>query len=171
MKILIILLLCVILLTSCDAPAGSIMGDLQKDNLLRDYNALVVERDNLQLEVNRLENTSANLTALRAEHNKLINNYTALQTQYAILEAYNQSQREQYDALLETFAMQFADKGDAITYLYKENIKLEEKHKELNTQIASVHSENVTILSANLTDNEYSAFYKGWKLWWGEFND
>jgi len=168
MKKLTILLLCVILLIGCGKPMPGVENDTQ---LLEDYNALMVENDALKAQIGILEKAKEKITINQNEYNKLINDYHALQTQYVILEAYSQTIRDQYTALLEQFSTRYVDTGKKYTELYKMNMKLVERYKELDYQIAAVHKEKVPLLSDNLTESEYSAFYKGWELWWGEFND
>jgi len=169
MKLIIILLLVIlILLPGCDAPVTV----AERENQLQaDYDALLVKQTTLIQENERLGNASANLTDLRNEHNKLINNYTTLQTQYAIMEAYYESLRNQYNQLVDQFSSKYSESGAFITGLHNENLKITARYKELDELIAAVNSGNVSILSDNLTDIEYNAFYKGWKLWWGSFNE
>ncbi len=168
MKNLIIILLCVILLTGCGKPTPAVENDTQ---MLDDYNTLMAENGELKVQIGILEKAKEEITATQNEHNKLINDYHALQTNYIILEVYSQTIRDQYTNLLNQFSTRSVDSGERYTELYKMNMKLVESYKELDGQIAAVHSGNVSILFDNLTDSEYSAFYKGWKLWWGEFND
>ncbi len=166
--IITLLLLLLIILLGCDAP---VTVAERSDQLLHDYNTLLAENDALKSQIGILEKAKEEITATQDEHNKLILDYHNLQTQYVILEAYSQTIRDQYTALLEQFSTRYVDTGVKYTELYKMNMKLIERYKELDGQIAAVHSGNVSILSDNLTDSEYSVFYKGWKLWWGEFND
>ena len=168
MKKLIILLLCVILLSSCDAP---VTVPERSNQLVADYDALKTDYNALLLECEKKENASTNLTALRNTHNKLINDYHALQTQYVILEAYSQTIREQYNALLPQIGKTSADKDKAMKELAQQYAIVENRYRLITNQLDAVHKENVSILSDNLTDIEYNAFYKGWKLWWGEFNE
>jgi len=168
MKKLIVLLLCVILLAGCDAP---VTVAERSDQLVNDYNALLVEQDNQLLEIERLKKANEKCTSLRDEHNALINDYSNLQTQYVVLEAYSKIIRDQYTALLEQFSTRYVDSGERYTEIYKQNMILTETYRELNEQIDAVHKGNVPLLSDNLTETEYNAFYKGWNLWWGEFNE
>ena len=161
MKKLIILLLCVILLSGCDAPVTV----AERENQLQaDYDALLVKQTTLIQENERLENASANLTDLRNTHNKLINNYTTLQTQYAILEAYYEAATEQYNAMIEQSSSKYVYTDETIKELSQKYAKLDWQWQHLNTQIEAVNNKNVPILSDNLTDIEYNAFYKGWEL-------
>jgi len=169
MKLIITLLLIILIpLSGCDAP---VTVAERSDQLVDDYNALLVEKDNLLLENTRLEKAKEECTGLRDEHNALINDYSNLQTQYVVLEAYSQTIRDQYTALLEQFSTRYVDSGERYTEIYKQNMILTERYRELDGQIEAVHKENVPLLSDNLTEPEYNAFYKGWRLWWGEFND
>ena len=166
--IITLLLILLILLPGCDAP---VTVAERSDLLLHDYNTLLAENDALKAQIGILEKAKEEITATQDEFNKLILDYHNLQTQYVILEAYSQTIRDQYTVLIEQFSTRYVDTGVKYTELYKMNMKLIERYKELDGQIAAVHSGNVSILSDNLTDSEYSVFYKGWKLWWGEFND
>jgi len=166
--IIVILLFFTILLSGCGKPTPTVENDIQ---LLDDYNALMAENNELKVQVGILEKAKEEITITQNEHNKLINDYHALQTQYVILEAYSQTIRDQYTALLNQFSTGYVDTGQKYTELYKMNMKLVERYKELDGQIEAVHKKKVPLLSDNLTEIEYNAFYKGWELWWGEFND
>lgn len=165
---LTILLLIAILLVGCGSPAPAVENDTQ---LLDDYNALTTENNELKGKIGILEKAKEEITATQDEYNKLILDYHNLQTQYVILEAYSQTVRDQYTNLLEQFSTRYVDSGERYTELYKMNMKLVERYKELDGQIEAVHKEKVSLLSDNLTEIEYNAFYKGWKLWWGNFNE
>ena len=167
-KLIILLLLCVILLSGCGNPVPEVENDTQ---LLDDYNILMVENEELRVQIGILEKAKEEITATQNEYNKLILDYHNLQTQYVILEAYSQTIRDQYTTLLEQFSTRYVDTGVKYTELYKMNMKLIERYKELDGQIEAVHRGNVSILSDNLTDSEYGVFYTGCKLWWGEFID
>jgi len=156
------------LLTGCDAP---VTVAERSNQLLHDYNALMVENDALKTQIGILEKAKEEITINQDECNKLINDYHALQTQYVILEAYSQTIRDQYNALLPQIGVRNADKEKATKELAQQYAIVKNRHRLIMSQLDAVHKENVPILSDNLTDIEYRAFYKGWNLWWGEFNE
>lgn len=165
-KKLIILLLCVILLSGCGTP------DAVTDNQLQaDYDSLLADYDYSVLENERLGNVSANLTAIIKKHNQLANDYHALQTKYTILEAYYNTAVEQHNKAIAQYSDVYVYRKDAMKDLNLEYARAELRLKNINIHLDAVHDKNVPILSDNLTDIEYSAFYKGWELWWGTFNE
>lgn len=167
---LIIMLIIAILLSGCGngTPIDNIEDD---DFLFKEHQALLVRFDNLLLEIDRLKKAKQELSANAKKCNELINSYSSLQTKYAILESYYQNLTEQYNALLPQIGAQYVDKDKAMQELTEQYAELEKRQLLITNQIQLVRSKNVPLLSANLTDIEYNAFYKGWELWWGTFNE
>ena len=168
MKKIITMLLLIILLSGCDAP---VTVAERTDELRYEHEALQVEYDNLLLNYGILEKAKDELSNLRDEHNKLITEYTNLQTKYAILESYYKNLQEQYTALLPQIGKTSADKDKAMKEMARQYALTDLHLRQINEQIEAVHTKNVPLLSANLTDIEYNAFYKGWELWWWTFNE
>lgn len=166
-KITIIILLIAILLSGCGSPSV-VPDDAQ---LKEDYATLLADYNNLTLNAERLEKANAELTSNQEKCNELINAYSSLQTKYAILESYYNNLQEQYNALLPQIGVQNIEKDKAMKELAQQYAISENRLRLITNQIEAVRSKNVPLLSANLTDIEYNAFYKGWELWWGEFND
>lgn len=167
MKITILLLIA-ILLSGCDAP---VTVAERTGQLLYDYNALQAEHETLLINYATLKKAKEELSNKVAECNELINSYASLQTQYAILESYYNNLQEQYTTLLPLIGVQSADREKAMKELAQQYAIMKNRQREITNQIQAVHSESVPILSANLTAEEYAAFYKGWKLWWWTFNE
>ena len=168
MKLIITLLLFTILLSGCGLPEPL---PTPKEQLKIDYATLLSDYNNLMMKADRLEKANAELIGNQDKCNELINAYSNLQTQYIILEAYYQSVADQYNALLPQIGSQNIASDKALKELNKQYMDLEKRQLEITTQIQAVHSKSVTLLSDNLTDIEYNAFYKGWELWWGSFNE
>ena len=165
---LIIILLIAILLSGCDAP---VTVAERTDNLLYDYNALQAEHETLLINYEALKKAKEELSNQVAECNELINSYASLQTKYVILESYYNNLQEQYNALLPQIGKTSVDKDKAMKELAQQYAITDNRLRLLTNQIQAVHTRNVPILSANLTDIEYNAFYKGWELWWWTFNE
>ena len=169
MKITILLLIAV-LLSGCGAPLPEPLPT-PKEQLKIDFKNLQSEHETLLLNYGALKKANEELKGNQAKCNELITANANLQTQYAILESYYEILREQYGDLINQFSEKYAGDSEIITEFYKQNVKLIERQRELNQSIEEVHSKNVPLLSENLTETEYNAFYKGWKLWWGTFNE
>lgn len=169
MKITILLIIA-ILLSGCGngTPIDNIEDD---DFLFKEHQSLLVRFDNLLFEIDRLKKANEELSEHRDKCNELINSYANLQTKYAILESYYNNLKEQYNTLLPQIGSQYVEKDKTLQELTEQYHELEKRQLLITNQIALVRSKNVPLLSANLTDIEYNAFYKGWELWWWTFNE
>lgn len=163
---LTILLLIAILLSGCAAPLPA-----PEPQPVEDCSKLQAEHETLLLNYDALKKANEELSDNAQKCNELINSYASLQTKYVILESYYNNLQEQYNTLLPQIGKTSADKDKAMKELAQQYAIADNRLRLLTNQIQAVHTKNVPILSANLTDIEYNAFYKGWELWWWTFNE
>lgn len=104
------------------------------------------------------------------KYNKLVGDYANLRTKYAVLEASYESTFGLYKELSEKFSGTYQCDKKALTEMNEQYRDLANRQEELRVQIEKVKNKEVQLLSDNLTDEEYNAFYKGWDLWWGSWH-
>lgn len=136
-----------------------------------DCSTLQAEHETLLLNYGALKKAKEELSENAKKCNELINSYNTLQTKYAILESYYNNLQAQYTALLPQIGVQNADRDKAMKELSQQYAISANRLRLITNQIDAVRNKNVPLLSTNLTDIEYNAFYKGWALWWGTFNE
>jgi len=105
------------------------------------------------------------------QYNGLVDDVRVAQTEKAVLQGQLQSLTAQYQAALNALS---GNQAGNLEELEAMNRRLQEQmdwNRTINEQVELVRAKKVQLLSDNLTDAEYNAFYKGWELWWGTFND
>lgn len=170
-KLFIVVIGVALALSGCGAdiePDNELFNKYQ--TLSANYTALQNEFNILQFNYENLKEVKVERDACRDEYNALAGNFTRLQTELAILEAHYQTVSDQYTALASGFSTIKKDDDETLEQINKQYQELIERHKEINTQIKAVRDKKVELLSDNLTNSEYKAFYKGWELWWDSFN-
>lgn len=165
MKITILLLIA-ILLSGCAEPLPTLQEQPKAD-----CSTLQAEHETLLLNYGALKKAKEELSNKVAKCNELINSYASLQTKYAILESYYNNLSDQYNALLPQIGAGLAEKDKALKELNQEYARAVFRLGEVTKHLDTVNDKNVTLLSENLTAEEYAIFYKGWELWWWTFNE
>lgn len=173
MKLIIIILLCVILLSGCAEPLPA-SQPTQKE----DCSTLQAEYDVLQFNYDSLKRASEGTKDANEKYNAQVNELQVLRIENAALKGQLQILTGQYNAALNALT---GSQADAMKALEEMNSQIEKmtsqfeaeqaRNRAINEQVRKVMEKKVTLLSDNLTDIEYNAFYKGWELWWWTFNE
>lgn len=163
---LILLILFAILLSGCAAPLPA-PQPTQKE----DCSTLRAEYDVLQFNYDSLKRASIDSSELQKKYNALVEEIRVLSVEKAALDGQMQVLTSQYNAAINALSGGQVDAMKALEEMNRQLAAEQERNRIINEQVWKVMDKKVTLLSANLTDIEYNAFYKGWNLWWGTFNE
>lgn len=173
MKLIIITLLIIILLSGCTSPLPAPQSTQKED-----CSALRAEYDVLQFNYDSLKRASIDSSELQKKYNALVEEIRVLSVEKAALDGQMQVLTSQYNAAINALSGGQVDAVKALEDMNRQIEKMtsqfeaeQERNRLINEQVQKVMDKKVTLLSANLTDIEYNAFYKGWDLWWGTFNE
>jgi hypothetical protein len=136
-----------------------------------EYNDLKLRYDTLQFNYDSLKRASEGTKDANEKYNAQVNELQVLRVENAVLKGQVQTLTAQYNAAVNALT---GKQADALKALEQMNKQLEEEQARnivINAQVQLLIKRQVSLLSANLTDAEYKACYKGVDLWWGTFND
>jgi len=135
------------------------------------YNALQQKYDTLKINYDSLKRTTAENKDFRLKYNDLVKELQVVRAENIVLSSQVQHLTATYNAAIQALSGKNTDASVALEQL-NEQLKINiEYNNTINEQVEKVMKKKVPLLSANLTSAEYTAFYKGWNLWWGTFND
>ena len=135
------------------------------------FNTLKSQYDTLKFNYDSLKKAFDESKDWHGQYNGLVDSVRVLQTENVVLKAQIESLTSQYQAALNVLS---GSQTSNLKELEAMNRRLQEQmewNRTINEQVELVRAKKVQLLSDNLTDAEYNAFYKGWSLWWGTFND
>lgn len=156
------------LLIGCTAsPAPQATGGVSVSK----YQNLQAENNRLQFNYDSLKKSCDESRNWHEKYNALVDETRVNQVENAALKGQVQSLTSQYQAALNALS---GNQAVGLKELEAMNKKLEQAKewtRTIDKQLEKVRDKKVQLLSDNLTEAEYKAFYKGWELWWGTFND
>ena len=169
MKKAIVLILALALLVSCSSPKNSTVPSVVVP--ISKYQALQTENERLQYNYDSLKKASIDANEVQKKYNELAGKQQALTIENALLREQQKNMTAQTNAFLAKLnTVQNTSSGQLET-MSQQLQDQAERHRTINDQLSLVNNKQVSILSANLTESERSAFYKGWNLWWDTFNE
>ena len=167
LMVVLAILACTVI--GCAKPESA--AGLQNLIITRELKALQAEFDTLQFNYDSLKRASEGTKDANEKFNAQVNEMQRLRVENAALSGQMEVLTGQYNAVVSALTGKQADAVGALKQMNDQLNLAREQSKEINAQVKKVRDKKVSLLSDNLTDVEYKAFYKGLGLWWGTFND
>ena len=169
----VVLVMLAILVSSVIGCAESPESAANKQTVIfsKECKELQTKYDSLKFNYDSLKRASDGTRDANERFNAQVNEMQRLRVENAALRGQMEVLTGQYNAAINVLT---GNQANAVKKLVQMNDQLNlarEQSNEINEQVKKVRDKKVPLLSDNLTDAEYKAFYKGWGLWWGTFND